>query len=269
MTVPVVTAEPIAERLRRYYTRYYRDTLGIPSWADLVAVRIREEEQEAHRLKRLESLLGSPIAGVRLLNVGCGTGGFNVVAARAGAAAWGVDSDPEAVAICRLKSAGELNGRFVLARAEALPFAKESFDIVYCFSTLEHVGDEARAVAEMVRVVRSGGTVYLHAPNAWACYEGHYKIFWLPRMPRFLARWYLRLRGRPARFVESLTPLTPGRLERLFSRAGARVTRFRAADATPREAGSPLWPIVSAYYRLFGVEPSIELLAWKPASSRS
>jgi SAM-dependent methyltransferase len=266
MSQAAVDVESVTERLRSYYTRYYRDTLGIPSWGDLVAVRIREEEQEAHRLKRLESLLGSPIAGLRLLNVGCGTGGFNVVAERAGLIAWGVDTDPEAVEIARLKTAG-LSGGVMLAAAEALPFEAESFDLVYCFSTLEHVRDEARAVAEMVRMVRSGGAVYLHAPNAWSCYEGHYKIFWLPRMSRFLARWYLKLRGRPARFVESLTPLTPGRLERRFSRAGARVTRFRAADATPREAGSPLWPFVRTYYRLFGIEPSIELLAWKTASS--
>jgi hypothetical protein len=114
-------------------------------------------------------------------------------------------------------------------------------------------------------VVRPGGAVYLHTPNAWACYEGHYKIFWLPRMPRALARWYLRLRGRPAGFAESLSPITSSRIRRLFDQAGAKVTRLRSGDTTFREKGSPLWPLVSAYYRLFDIESSIELVAWKPA----
>lgn len=263
MTLSVMSAEPVAERLRRYYTRYYRDTLGIPGWADLVSVRVQEEEQEARHLARLEALLQSRVAGKRLLNVGCGTGGFNVVAERAGAATWGVDSDPEAVAICRLKST-EPACRFVLAAAEALPFARESFDLVYCFSALEHVNDEARAVAEMVRVVRPGGAVYLHAPNAWACYEGHYKLFWPPRCPRPLSRIYLALRRRPAAFLGSLRPLTPRHCRRLFQAAGAHV-EFVRKNAPQRESGGRLWPVVRAYYRLFGVEPSIELLAWKPA----
>ncbi len=265
MTLPPMAAEPVTERLRSYYTRYYRDTLGIPTWADLVSVRIREEEQELHHLKRLESLLRSPVAGKQLLNVGCGTGGFNVVAERAGAVTWGVDSDPEALAICRLKSAHEQARRFILAVAEALPFRSESFDLVYCFSALEHVLDEARAVAEMIRVVRPGGAVYLHAPNAWACYEGHYKIFWPPRCPRLISRVYLALRRRPTVFLGSLRSLTPGRCRRLFQAAGARVELF-SQGAPQRESGGRLWPVVSAYYRLFGIEPSIELLAWKTAS---
>ena len=252
-------------RLAEYYTRYYRDTLGVPGWQDLVAVRLGEEALETRHLSRLESAMGRRVAGLRLLNVGCGTGGFTVVAQRAGASAVGVDAEPAAVEICRLKADAEKGGpTCLLAAAEALPFPDASFDVVYCFSTLEHVESVPATVREMLRVARPGGAVYIHAPSALACYEGHYKLFWVPRMPKALARWYLRARGRPTGFVDTLTPLLPRRLESLVRDAGAgEVTRLEPADARLPETGSPLWPLVRAYYRLFGIGPHIELLARK------
>ena len=45
--------------------------------------------------------------------------------------------------------------------AESLPFVDESFDVVFCRSSLHHFGDPHQAVAEMVRVCRRGGRVVL------------------------------------------------------------------------------------------------------------
>ena len=161
--------EAVRRRLAEYYTRYYRDTLGVPGWQDLVAVRLGEEALETRHLSRLESAMGRRVAGLRLLNVGCGTGGFTVVAQRAGASAVGVDAEPAAVEICRLKADAEKGGpTCLLAAAEALPFPDASFDVVYCFSTLEHVESVPATVREMLRVARPGGAVYIHAPSALA-----------------------------------------------------------------------------------------------------
>lgn len=253
--------EPIRQRVTEYYTRYYRDTLGIPGWRELVAVRLREESYEAGHLTRLESVLGRPVAGLRVLNVGCGTGGFTVLARRAGASAVGVDAEAAAVEICRLKGLCEGGGAAAMGAVEALPFRNETFDLIYCFSTLEHVDSAEATVAEMLRVARRGGAVYVHTPNALACYETHYKVFWLPLMPRLLARLYLRLRGRPTAFLDSLRLLTPRRLEALFARAGARASRLAPPAGLLRESGSPFWPLVRMYYRVFRVAPSIEVLA--------
>src|SRR5262249_33603411 len=119
----------VASRLVAYYTRYYRDTLGIPGWRDLVEVRLDAAAYEKERLSRLERALGRPVSGLSLLNLGCGTGGFNRAAEAAGARAWGVDVDPEAVAIARDRVLG---GRIMRAAAERLPFRDGSFDVVYC-----------------------------------------------------------------------------------------------------------------------------------------
>ena len=254
-------AVELRDRLRRYYTTYYRDVLGIPDWAVLVGLREDEERQERGRLDRLRRLLGGEVRG-RLLNVGCGTGGFNLVAEEAGARAVGVDADPEAIAICALKR--EKGGSaFVRAAAERLPFPDGVFDLVYCFSAIEHVESVEESVAEMVRVTRRGGLIYVHTPNAWSWYEGHYKLLWVPFLPPALGRLYLRARGRPSAYLATLRRFTPGAMRRAFVRAGVRDLRFHG-DAPARESVGPLRGPIGLYYRLSGVSPFIELVARRP-----
>ena len=55
--------------------------------------------------------------------------------------------------------------RFVEGDATQLPFADESFDAVTMFDLLEHVPDDAKAVAEALRVLRPGGFVLVSSPN--------------------------------------------------------------------------------------------------------
>lgn len=247
----------MATRLRDYYARYYRDTLGIPSWPDHVASRLADESREGKRLARLEGVLGRSVRGLRLLNLGSGTGGFNAVAEQAGIKTWGIDPDTDAVAIARTRVP---TGRVLCAVAETLPFSDSSFDVVYCYSTLEHVQDARQAVREMVRVLRSDGALYLHTPNRWSCFEGHYKVFWVPGMPRWMGRAYLAARGRPRSFLETLRPLSLAECRSLLEAAGARVVRVLDEDSK-RPVGGPLWPLVRFYYGLFRIRPYVELIA--------
>lgn len=253
---PALPAD-VHARLEAYYTRYYRDTLGIPGWRDLVEVRLADEAYEGKCLGRLERALGRPLEGARLLNVGCGTGGFNAIAQRTGVEAWGVDASAEAAAIAKTRVFG---GRILCAPAESLPFRDQTFDIVYCFSTLEHVGDAGTALREMVRVLCPKGALFLHTPSRWACFEGHYKVFWIPGLPRWVMRAYLAARGRPTAFLASLRPLTLAECRRMLEAAGARVVRVLDGEAD-RPVGGPLWPAIRLYYRLFGVHPYVELVA--------
>lgn len=258
-----MSAVLLRERLRRYYTAYYRDTLAIPDWARLVDAREHEEAQlEADHLERLRRRVAAETLRGRVLDLGCGTGGFNVVATGRGARAVGVDEDGEAIGVCAIR-ARVFGGIFVRARAELLPFADGVFDLVHCFSVVEHVTSVEATVAEMVRVTRPGGVVYVHTPSAWSLWEGHYKIFWLPFLPPPLARGYLRLRGRPTAPLATLRRLTPGRLRRAFTRAGIRDVELHA-DTPARESVGRLGGPCRLYYRLTGSSPFIELVARKP-----
>jgi SAM-dependent methyltransferase len=53
----------------------------------------------------------------------------------------------------------------VAADARELPFSDGSFDVAFSFHVLEHVPSPERAVAEMRRVVRSGGGFWIGTPN--------------------------------------------------------------------------------------------------------
>jgi 2-polyprenyl-3-methyl-5-hydroxy-6-metoxy-1,4-benzoquinol methylase len=252
----------LRDRLRRYYTAYYRDTLGIPGWPTLVDLRQEEEAQERGHFDRLGAVLPSGALAGRILNVGCGTGGFNAVATAAGSRIVGMDADAEAIAICGAKRR-KAGGAYVRAEAEHMPFRDGAFDVVYCFSVIEHVASVDATVAEMVRVTRPGGAIYVHTPNAWSWWEGHYKVFWAPFLPAPLGRAYLRLRGRPTAYLATLRRLTVTRLRRAFARAGAPAVTLH--DATPaRESVGPLRRLSGAYYRVTGTSPFIELVVRKP-----
>jgi SAM-dependent methyltransferase len=252
-----VAGQDCADRLRAYYTRYYRDTLGIPGWRDLVDVRLDDAPYEGRRLDRLERALDRSVRGLRVLNLGCGTGGFSVAAERAGALTWGVDVDPDAVAIAHARHP---YGRVARAAAESLPFRPASFDVVYCMSTLEHVADASRALSEIARVLGPTGALYLHTPSRWSCFESHYKMLWLPGMPRWLGRAYLAVRGRPSAFIETLSLTTARACRRMLASAGMHTVRVLEGDAD-RAVGGPLWPLVRSYYRLCRVRPYVELVA--------
>jgi SAM-dependent methyltransferase len=102
--------------------------------------------------------------GDRILDVGCGSGGFCRALAPLVAPdgrVVGVDCSPAAVDLATRLSAAEDPSllEFTCADAEALPFADGSFDAAVCISVLEFCQRPDRALAEMRRVMRPGGRV--------------------------------------------------------------------------------------------------------------
>jgi SAM-dependent methyltransferase len=100
----------------------------------------------------LKSML-QPEAGTALLDIGCGTGQFTRAFARDGQRlVVGVDPNEDWLTYARAHSAqGE---RYVAGRAEALPFGDHAFDYSISVTALCFVGDQRRAIRELVRVTR-------------------------------------------------------------------------------------------------------------------
>lgn len=107
----------------------------------------------------LDRALGTDVQGRRVLEIGCGAGGMLGPLHRYGQVA-GLDIDHEYVAYC--KSRGFAN--VLCGSGYDLPFADATFDLVCLFDTLEHIPDQQRALGEVRRVLRKGGSVFVSVP---------------------------------------------------------------------------------------------------------
>ena len=103
---------------------------------------------------------------------------------------------------------------------EVLPFPDKTFDLVTMNQVIEHVADQHAVVREAARVLRAGGVLYIACPNYLRFYEPHYKMDWLPLMPKWLARIYLRLRGRNPVLIDQIHYTTNARVRRLLRSLG-------------------------------------------------
>lgn len=121
------------------------------------------DEVERHRYQEyapwMPAVMGfEKFAGARLLEVGCGMGTDLLQFARGGAHVTGVDLTPRSIQISRKHfDLYDAQGDFAISDAENLPFADESFEVVYSNGVLHHTPDTARAVGEVHRVLRTGG----------------------------------------------------------------------------------------------------------------
>jgi 2-polyprenyl-3-methyl-5-hydroxy-6-metoxy-1,4-benzoquinol methylase len=108
-------------------------------------------------------LLAHVSAGTRVLDVGCGEGGFAAALARAEAEVVGIDVAAEPLRRARRRHP-QLDLRQVQAEG-AWPLQDASFDAVWAGEVIEHVADTAGWLSELRRVLRSGGELLLSTPD--------------------------------------------------------------------------------------------------------
>ncbi len=108
-----------------------------------------------------------PLAGRRVLDVGCGGGLLAEALARAGARVVGVDLAPAMIEVARLhaREAG-LEIDYRIGGAEELAATDGgAFDVVTCMEMLEHVPDPARMTATLAALARPGGACVVSTLN--------------------------------------------------------------------------------------------------------
>ena len=150
----------------------------------------------------MRSFLG-PLKGKRLLEVGCGYGLFLAICQKNGIKAEGVEPASQEFYKYTLKFSKEILERCSLtkdliknARGEKLPYKNNTFDVVVSLYTLEHVQDVQKVLKESIRVLKPGGHLYCVVPNYGSFWEGHYGIFWVPYIPKSIAKFYVRMWGK-------------------------------------------------------------------------
>ncbi len=101
---------------------------------------------------------GPPLAGLTILDVGCGGGLFAEPLARLGADVLGVDPAPASIGVAR-RHAEETGAKLAyrVATVEELAAEPARFDVVTAMEVVEHVADPARFVAEAAGLLKPGG----------------------------------------------------------------------------------------------------------------
>jgi len=157
------------------------------------------------------------LAGLRVLDIGCGAGLLSEPLARIGGQVVGVDPAAKNVAAARLHAQeNEVAVDYRVGTAEALADAGERFDIVLAMEVVEHVTDVNLFVRRCAEMVRPGGLMIAATINrtlksfALAIVGAEYVLRWLPRGTH---RW--------DRFV------TPNELEIALELGGLRMTDQR------------------------------------------
>jgi GT2 family glycosyltransferase/SAM-dependent methyltransferase len=135
---------------------------------------------------------------------------------------------------------------FVLGDATQLPFPAASFDAVTMFDLLEHVADDAAAIAEVRRVLRPGGFLLVSTPNErWRFpYHAAFRTV-VPSEEEMFERWGHVRRGysvaeltrligvAPAATATFINPITSIAHDIGFSRLPRRARRILGSLAFP------------------------------------
>jgi len=100
--------------------------------------------------------------GKRCLDVGCGSGFAVFAMEQVGARCYAIDLERSSLQAVQARLGGRASARkLVSASALELPFAPESFDFVHCNGVLHHTLDPRTGFAELVRVLKPGGTLFV------------------------------------------------------------------------------------------------------------
>jgi ubiquinone/menaquinone biosynthesis C-methylase UbiE len=140
---------------------------------------------------------------------------------------------------------------------EAIPYANESFDIVFSDNVLEHLDQPELVFREVWRVLKPGGIFLAKTPN---------RMHYVPQLARLTPhrfhQFYNRLRGRAAvdTFPTRYRVNTPEAVRRVAEVSGLRVARIQLVESRPEylRVAVPTYLLGWAYERVVNSSPLLE-----------
>ena len=176
--MPVMNADPL--ELQKFSDLAHR-------WWDPTSEFRPLHEINPLRLEWINAL--APLAGKRVLDVGCGGGILAEAIAKKGANVKGIDLSEKALKVAELHSLeSEVQVSYELIAAEALA-AREAgqYDVVTCMEMLEHVPDPSAIIQACATLVKPGGRLFFSTLNRnpksylFAIIGAEYMLRLLPR----------------------------------------------------------------------------------------
>lgn len=158
------TEHPIVAGIPRFVEQEHLASFGL-QW-NRYEVAHDDEDRATFEAKTGTSL--DELAGLRILDAGCGGGRYCKVAAEAGATVSGADHSTAVEKASKL--CADLAGvRLVQADLKHLPFEPQSFDFVFSIGVMHHDRDTRSVFDAVSKMVKPGGrySVWLYRRNTW------------------------------------------------------------------------------------------------------
>ena len=186
----------------------------------------------------------SPLAGLAVLDIGCGGGLLAEPLSRLGARVTAIDAAAESIEIAKLHAAESgLEIDYRAATAEALADRGEAFDAVLNMEVVEHVADVAAFMTAAAALVRPGGATVVatlnRTPKSFllAIVGAEYLLRWLPRGTHDWRRF-----------------LRPSELARALRAAGLEVAEISGVTYNPLSDAWRLSRDTDVNYMVFAVK---------------
>jgi 2-polyprenyl-6-hydroxyphenyl methylase/3-demethylubiquinone-9 3-methyltransferase len=139
---------------------------------------------------RLLQERGNGTDGLDIADIGCGAGTQAMLWAEQGHKVAALDASESLIAIGQRRAAEkQLDVRFSVGWAQSLPFESERFDVVLLPELLEHVAEWESCLLEAVRVLRTGGILYVSTTNKLCPVQQEFNLPLYSWYPPKIKRW--------------------------------------------------------------------------------
>ncbi len=131
------------------------------SWYQTPKGKLIDEVETSLAMELLQ-----PQKGIKILDIGCGTGNYSIKLAKKGCEVIAIDVSPKmlGIAIKKAKNQG-LNIDFRIGQVEDLNFKDDSFDAVVSITAIEFFDDVEKGFKEMFRVAKNGAPIVVGTIN--------------------------------------------------------------------------------------------------------
>lgn len=215
----------LSDMARCYLARRYNFGAAGGAWRVLIAKLAWPFRQQLdYYLRHIPARSG------RLLDLGCGSGGFLVRASRCGWDVVGVEPDPVAAEVARKYSG--------LPVSSSLDDVDGAFDVITMAHVVEHLHDPKSVLKICHARLVPGGHLWIATPNISGFGHRLYKNAWQPlETPRHL------MLPSPAALSKMLNDV--GFTDVRFLRRGrGAAKRIQASNERSRVLGHPIWPVL-------------------------
>lgn len=167
-----------------------------------------------------------PLAGLRVLDIGCGGGILSESVARMGAQVTGTEITEKNIRVAEIHASwSQIDIKYRLITVDDLAAEGETFDVVLNMEVVEHVEHLPDFLAACARLARPGGIMVVstinRTPIAWimAIFGAEYVLGWLPK-----GTHHYRKLVKPTELIAGV-----GDEYQLLHRTGVRVNPFNRA----------------------------------------